>query len=123
MFNALASRLTPAAVGSPAPVEEPMHGNVTFEDPSEDQKSDRSSDDVSVRFNGEFNSVERPSLSQRITAREILIADKTPTDSRFAFQRNDVLTDHRVFSTSNAERFGVTHFLLRTVILLWTNCL
>jgi hypothetical protein len=110
VFNALASRMTPAAAGSPAPAEESMHGNVTFENHSEDQKSDNSSDDVGLRFSGEFNSVERQSQSQRITAREILIADKTPTDSRFTFQRNDVLTDHRVFPGSSAEQYGVTHF-------------
>ncbi len=100
MFNALASRMTPAAAGSPAPAEEIMHGNVTSEDPGEDAKSDRSSDDVSLRFTGEFNSVERPPPSQRITARQVLIADKTPTDSRLAFQRNEI-TDHQ---------FGVSYF-------------
>ncbi len=103
MLNAIAYRMTPAAAGSPVPSEEPVHGNVTFEEPSEEEKSDRSPDDVSTRFTGEFNSVERPSLSQRIPGIGNLNVEETPTDSRFAFQSSTLQRPSRSVISGREE--------------------
>ncbi len=110
MFSAITSRLTPAAAGSPVPSGEFLHENVVFGEPTEEQKSDRGSDEMGQRFSGEFNSVERPALSRPAQSDR---RGETPTDSRLAYKgltsgnldAGERPTDHNFFSAPKETRF------------------
>ena len=103
VFNALASRLTPAAAGSPVPSGELLHERVTGEEPTEEQKSDRSSDDTGLRYSNEFNSTERMSRSQRIPHTGILNAEETPPTERLAFEGSSFQRSSRSTNTGREE--------------------